>query len=756
MTTYVTAPAVDRPTATEPATATPWVGRDLTRVDGPHKIAGRAPYSSDADVPGMLHAALVTSTIAHGRVTDVRAAEALALAGVVDVLTWRNFPRLAPGPEVPLGWPPPPPLQDDGIGFHGQPVAVVLAETLEQAHEAARRVEVDYEEQPARLALDDAEPEPIPWVPDSSRGDTGAAWRSAAARVELEYRTAENVNNPLGLMGALAVWDGDRVDVHDSTQWPTLVRRGIATMFGVPLAGVRVRSPFLGGGFGAGLITWDYKVLAVGAARVTGRPVKLMLTRPQMFTQVGHRPETRQTLRVSAAADGTLTSVEHRALVAGAVERLPLGLVTAATAHGYACPNVTTSDRALRLHRRYSSAMRGPGEHEGNAALEVALDELAEQLAIDPVELRLRNLSTVDPASGLPWSSTALAECLRLGAERFGWGDRDPRPRSMRDGDLLVGWGVAAAAYGGYELPTSVRVTVYPDGSAAVRNAATDIGTGTYTIVGQIAADLLGLAPDQVDVDMGDTEMPPSAQSGGSALAGSVAHALHRAVDRLRDTVAELVATDADSALGGAAADELELVAGGVRMVGSTDIERWSDLLARSGLESLSSEGTVDGSDTSGGTMARAGAFGARFVEVVIDPVIGRLRVRRVVSVNDCGRVLNPLLARSQILGGTVGGIGAALFEDVTVDPDTGRVANGTLADYLVPTHADVPDIDVTFVGDPDRFTPTGVKGVGEVGLIGVAPAIANAVHHATGRRIRHLPIHLEDLLSTPRDRGAT
>ena len=730
------------------STTADWVGRPLTRRDGPRKVTGNAPYSSDVSLPGMLHAVLVTSRIAYGRVEAVHRASVTGMPGVVAVLACDDFPRLAPGPQVIYGWTPPAPLQDDRVLFHGQPVAVVVAETPQQATEAARRLSITYAEEPPRQDPAAGTRQPIPHAPDTTRGHAAEGWATAAVRVEQRYTTAENANNPLGLMGAVAAWDGDRLDVWDSTQWPSLVRSSLATMFGVPLGGVRVRVPFLGGGFGAGLITWHYKVIAVAAARVLQRPVKLMLTRPQMFTQVGHRPPTEQTVRLGATHDGALVSIEHHALVPGAVERPPMAMITVATPKVYACPNVTTTERMVLLHRRYPAAMRGPGEHEGSFAVEVAMDELAGRLGLDPVELRLRNLSAVDPGSGLPWSSSAFEECLRVGAQRFGWARRDPRPGSMRDGDLLVGWGMAAGFYTGYELPTSARITINADGTASLRAAATDIGTGTYTVMAQLGADLLGLPLDRVSAELGDTEMPPSAQSGGSALAVSLAHALGAAAGNLLDRVAALSAGDPGSPLHGATRADLVMRDGGVHRAGKPSAGlSYAELLERHGLMELSAEGqTAAAPDTELG-MARAGGFGARFVEVRIDPLLARVRVTRVVSVNDIGRVLNPRLARSQIIGGTVGGIGAALFEEVAADPGTGRVANATFADYVIPTNADVPDIDVVFVGGPDASTPSGVKGAGEISLVGLAPAVANAVSHATGRRIRSLPIHLEDLM---------
>ncbi|GAA1640401.1 xanthine dehydrogenase family protein molybdopterin-binding subunit [Catellatospora bangladeshensis] len=724
-----------------------WVGQGVDRVDGPHKVTGTAPYSGDVTLPGMLHAMVVTATIAAGSVTKVDTSALLTLPGVRAVFTHENFPRLNAGPQVAFGEAPPAPLQDGRVAFHGQEVALVVADTIQQAAEAARLIEITYAPEAALLDPAHGVAEPLPYLPDTRRGDTEAGWALADVRVGAAYTTAENVNNPLGLMGAVAAWDGDHLDFHDSTQWPVNVRKTLAAMFGVPESGVRVHAPYLGGGFGAGLIPWPYKMLAAGAARALGRPVKLMLTRPQMFKLVGHRPDTEHQVRLAARHDGTLTAIEHRAVSLASLDKPALGLLTAATGQVYACPNVATVERTVRLNRRYPSAMRGPGEAEGNWAIETAMDELAYELGMDPLELRLRNISADrHPGSGLPWSSNALTECCEVGAEVFGWARRDPRPSATRDGHLLVGWGMATAFYGAYLPVSTARITVYADGTAAVRTAGTDIGTGTYTVLTQVAADLLGLSPRQIDLQLGDSDLPDAAQSGGSGLASSLSAALQDAAANLRGSLLGLAGPD--SPLRGASPDEVTCRDGGLcRTADPSASTSFAQLLADGELTQLSAEGHTRLPDSAETGMHQAGGFGARFAEVAIDPMIGRLRVRRIVTVTDCGRVLNPKLARSQIIGGTVGGIGMALFEETVTDPDTGRVANGTFGDYLIASCADVPDIEVLFAGGPDRFSPAGTKGAGEIGLVGVPAAIGNAVFHATGRRLRALPITVDQLM---------
>ncbi|MEV0716415.1 xanthine dehydrogenase family protein molybdopterin-binding subunit [Asanoa sp. NPDC050611] len=528
-------------------------------------------------------------------------------------------------------------------------------------------------------------------------------------------------NSPLGLFTTVASWQRGRLVLHDTTQAPAFMRTALAVMFGVPEENVRLLIPFLGGGFGAGLRLWSHTVLTALAARVLDRPVKLVLSRPQMFNSVGHRAASRQRIRLGADPDGRLVAIDHDAMAANGVgDHLPSPIV-AGTPTAYACANVATHEHRAHLNIPYTGFMRAPGSIEQHFALESALDELAGRLGIDPVELRLRNYAEVHPVSGKPWSSKALRECIEVGAERFGWSGRDPAPRSTHDGDWLLGQGMAAATFEFYALACTVRLIVDRGGTATLRSSATDIGTGTYTITAQLVAELLGIEVDRVRVEIGDTDLPPAPQSGGSGLAGSLAAAVQDAAGELTARLARLDGHPGES---------------------------FASLLDRHGLDELAATGRSDlaaGADTA--DVAPAGAFAAAFAEVGVDEDLGLVRVRRLVSVIDGGRVLNRKTARSQAIGGAVMGIGMALLEETAYDPNTGRVANGTFGDYLVPVNADVPDIDITFVGAPDSFNPTGSKGLGEIGIVSIAPAIANAVFHATGRRVRDLPITLDKLL---------
>ena len=489
-------------------------------------------------------------------------------------------------------------------------------------------------------------------------------------------------------------------------------------------------------------------ILTALAARVVGRPVKLVLTRPQMFTSVGHRPETRQRVRLGATRDGRLVAVDHESTATlGALGDGGLEPVTQVTSNAYSCPNVATHERRARLHIPTPYWMRAPGRVQGHFALESALDELSYTLGIDPIELRLRNYAEVHPESGRPWSSKALRECYVAGAERFGWARRTPEIGSMRDGNWLVGYGMAGVTFTSGQARCEATVSIRRDGTAHVRSAATDIGTGTYTIATQVTAELLGLDIDQVQVEIGDSDLPFAPYSGGSGMATSLSGAIQDAAGKLVRAFLDLVADDESSPLRGRSPDDVTTTEGGIHVVDAPSIgETYVDMLARHGLPEITADGERD-PQADGASPAPYGSFAAWFAEVRVDVDLGLLRVARLVSAVDAGRILNEKLARSQIIGGVVMGIGMTLLEETVFDPETGRIANATFGDYLIAANADVADIDVVFVGTPDTVRPIGIKGIGEIGVVGVSAAIANAVYHATGRRIRSLPITVEKLL---------
>ena len=726
------------------------IGESVDRVDGPLKVTGAAPYPSDFAFPDLTHAVLVQSTIAAGTIKRIDATNAEAAAGVLAVITHENASALVEAPMTRLGPPPPFPLTDNGVLHHGQHVAVVVAATREQAAAAARLIQIEYEPAAAVLKIDDSDAPVLVdrWGQDIDRGDASAALARAEVVYDETFTTSAVTPNPMGLFATVARWEGDRLIVHDSNQDPMNTRRALATVFDLPETDVRVLVPYLGGGFGAGLRAWPHVILTALAARIVDRPVKLVLTRPQMFTSVGHRPESLQRVRLGATHDGRLIAVDHEATsTLAALDDGGVEPVTQVTGNAYACPNLQTHDRRARLHIPSPHWMRAPGSAQGNFALESALDELSYKLGLDPVELRLRNYTDVHPGSGLPWSSEALRECYRVGAERFGWARRTPETGSMRDKNWLVGYGMAGVTFTSGQAPCEATVSIRRDGTAHVRSAATDLGTGTYTIATQVAAELLGLDIAQVHVEIGDSDLPFAPYSGGSGMATSLSGAIQDAVGNLVRAFLDLVADDESSPLQGTTPDEVTATSGGIHALDAPAVgEEYVNMLARHELPEITAHGVRD-PEADGRHPPHNGSFAAWFADVRVDADLGLLRVARIVSAVDAGRVLNHKLARSQIIGGAVMGIGMTMLEEIVFDPETGRIANATFGDYLIPANADVADLDVVFVGSPDTVRPIGIKGMGEISVVGVSAAIANAVYHATGRRIRSLPITVEQLL---------
>ena len=744
------------------------VGTPLDRVDGRLKVMGAATYPIDVNLPGLAYAVLVGSTVTSGRIRHIATETARRAPGVLAVITHLNAPPLAPAPVTLIGPQPLPPFQSDAVLHYGQHVAMVVAGTWEEANSAAALLEITYERDTPVLSFHDARASRVshPWTPDYKRGDFAGASTAADVHVRQTYTTADNTNNPIGLFATVAAWDGDALTVHDTTQHPHGVRDALAAAFGVEPAGVRVLAPFVGGAFGAGLRAWPHVLLAALAARVTKRPVKLVLTRAQMFTTVGHRPHTIQQVSIGARRDGQLTAIEHVSTSSIGMADELINLITFGTAHAYACPNVSTQATQVRQSIPAPGWMRAPGEAEGSFALESAIDELSYVLGIDPIELRVKNHAHVHPHSGLPWSSNALLECYRQGAERFGWSARHSAPRSTREGGQLVGYGMARGALGAYQPPCKAIATVRRDGTVFVRSGATDIGTGPYTVMTMLAADCLGVPVERVRFGLGDSAMPRAPQEGGSGLTGALGNAVHATCVSLVRAFVSLVDQDEGSPLKGCRVEGITVRSGGIQITDDPSrFETYTDILTRHRLDELTSEGeSAPPGENSPATMivqsgrfipftppsksgrAHAGAYAAHFVEVHVDPDLGTVRVARVVSAIDGGRILNPKTARSQIIGGIAMGIGMALLEETASDR-TGRLATTSLAEYVVAANADVRDVDVLFVGEPDSMTPLGTKGLGELAITGMAAAIANAVHHATGTRIRSLPISIEKVL---------
>jgi xanthine dehydrogenase YagR molybdenum-binding subunit len=751
----VTEAVADRAVAREEPLDAVSIGTPVSRVDGRLKVTGAARYPADTVLPEMAHAVLVTSPIARGRITRIDTAEATALPGVLAVISHENAPRLRKNlvPQIGAGrWSlgrDPLPLQDDRVRYAGQPVAVVVAETFEAATDAASRLIVAYDPEPAATdlhqALDAAYPPSLRiGKPDYARGDAARALAEAPVRLEQEYATPPQTNNPLGPFATVAAWDGDHLTLHDANQFTQNVEKSAARVLGLSEDDVRVSSPFVGGGFGAGLRAWPHPWLAALAAKSVGRPEKLVLPRAQMFTAVGRRAQTVQRVALGADRDGRLLAIRHHAVHDTSRDEEFVEALASATRMLYACPNVETTYRITRLDRSTPTYMRCPGEAETLFALESALDELAVALAIDPIELRLRNEPERDPERVRPWSSRSLAACYMRGAELFDWARRTPAPGSMRDGDVLIGLGAATATYPAYTLPAAASVRIDAAGLATVRSAATDIGPGTYTALTQVAADTLGLPIDRVTIELGNSDFPRSPQQGGSTIMASVGSAVHAACLEVRKQAVALAAADPVSPLFGVEHDAVEARGGGLLLRDNPSrSDRYEALLARAGRDTFAAE--VKNRSIAQRLSRSCHAFGAQFAEVHVDVALRTIRVPRLVGVFGVGRVVNPKLAHSQLMGGMIWGMSQALLEETTYDQRLNRIVNASLADYLMPVNADVQRIEVECLDEDDPYVnPLGVKGVGEIGMAGVAPAIANAVYHATGIRVRELPITIE------------
>jgi xanthine dehydrogenase YagR molybdenum-binding subunit len=740
---------LERPVTTE------WVGRPVDRLDGHAKVTGAAPYAADAAVESPLHAVLVQSTIARGRIVAIDETATRAIPGVVEVLTHANAPHV---PALAFEFTMPmseqlAPLQSTDVHYDGQHVAAVIATTFEAAREGALLLQVTYErghapELDAETALDVELPEQFFGHPAQvRRGEPEAAFESSDVRLDVTYVTPNENHNPLEPSVTVAEWRDGELTVHDSTQWVRGTRAVLARCFDLPEEKVRVIAPYLGGGFGCKGFVWPHLLIAAMAAKVTAKPVKLVLTREQMFTSCGHRSQTHQRLRVGASRDGRLRSVLHD--VRGESSRVSTFVEAAGgvTPMLFDIPNIAVTHTLARLDVPSSTAMRAPGEAPGTYALGCALDELAYACDLDPLEVLRGNHATVDGESGLPFSSKHLLACYERGAEAFGWNRRTHAPRSMRDGDELVGWGVATATYPAMRAPAEARVTIGAGGTIEVASATHDLGTGMYTILAQVAADAFGVDPQSIAVRIGDSAFPNAPVAGGSMSSASVAPAVADAAQRaLRAAIALVTSTDA-SLLYGLPEGEIEARDGTLRArhdpsraVAYADVARWAE-----GGSLVATGNAAPGSE---GERASFHSFGAQFVEVRYDEELARLWVSRALGVFDCGRILNPKTARSQMLGGITWGIGMALQEETVRDPRAGAVVTNNFADYHVPVNADVHAIDVIFVEEPDLvFNSLGIRGVGEIGITGVAAAIANAVYHATGFRVRDLPIVPEKLL---------
>jgi xanthine dehydrogenase YagR molybdenum-binding subunit len=733
------------------------VGEPISRIDGRLKVTGSARYTADIPLEAIVHAAIVHSTIANGWTVSIDTAAAENAPGVLAVLTHKNMPRmnqqswshLRPQGQTYL------PLQDDRIHYAGQPVALVVAFTLDQATYAGTLIKVAYDARPPvvfdlRTAMEDAvEPPQRMWPLSSSVGDADEAIAGAAVKIEQTYTMPDRHHNPMEPHVTLAVWVGDgSLTLYDSTQMVVGTRKLVSLVLGIPEEKVNVVCEFLGGGFGGKSWSWPHTMLAALAAKVVNRPVRLQLSRAQMYSMVGHQAGTVQTIALGANSDGKLSGISHDSVNPTSVFDDYVEYAAMASRHLWrASGGIATSHRVVYVNRNSPVVLRAPMEAQGHFALECAMDELAYATGVDPVELRLRNDTDTDPYSGRPFSTRALRECLTKGAARFGWDRRTPEPRSMRDGRYLIGQGMAAAIYTHWRWPGKARVTINGDGSALVEAAAHDIGTGTYTVMAQVAADVLGLAPDKMTVRLGDTRLPESHPAIGSATVSNATAAVMLAARAAREKAIALTLTGRDAPFAGAAPDDV-IVADGRLALAKTDLNvTYADLLAHNRLSSLVGEGDYAPVEEANGPKAIF-SFSAVFAEVRVDADLGLVRLNRFVGAYDAGRIINPKTARSQAIGGIIWGVGQALLEQSETDPASGQFINRNYSGYLVPTNADIPELDVLFVGGFDEeASPLGTKGLGELTAVSVAPAIANAVYHATGKRIRDLPVTVEKLL---------
>ncbi|MGC4798008.1 xanthine dehydrogenase family protein molybdopterin-binding subunit [Micromonospora saelicesensis] len=685
------------------------VGRAYPRLEGPAKVTGTARYAVEYPVDGVTYGWAVPSAVVRGRITRIDTTEALASPGVLAVVHHGNAPRMAPGPQPELRL-----LQEPTVHYRGQYVAVVVATSLEAAREGARLVRIDYDTGPHSTVLTDDHPglyKPdqvnASYPTDTAEGDFDAGYAAAPVRVDVTYRTPAYHNNPMEPHATTAQWHDGRLLVHDSNQGASSVRATLAELFEVSPESVRVVTEHVGGGFGSKGYAKAAVVLTALAARHVDRPVKLALTRQQLFGPIGYRTPTIQRVRLASDADGRLTAICHDAISQTSTIHEFAEQTAVYTRSMYAAPHRRTTHRLVRLDVPTPFWMRAPGECPGAYALESAVDELAIAVGMDPVELRIRNDTEVDPDQGQPFTSRNLVTCLREGAQRFGWADRDPTPRARRDGRWLVGTGMAGSSYPARARPSSARATARPDGSFLVQINATDIGTGARTAIWQVAADALGVPPERVEIHIGDTTLPTAPVAGGSMGTASWSWAVIRAAQALREKLRD----------GGPATGEVTAEADTTEEVGGQPaLPRY--------------------------------AYGAHFVEVRVDADTGEVRLNRMLGVFAAGRVVNPTTARSQLIGGMTMGLSMALHEEGVLDERYGDWVNHDLATYHITGCADVESIEAYWLDErDDELNPAGVKGLGEIGIVGAAAAVANAVHHATGVRIRELPIRLDKLI---------
>ncbi len=736
------------------------IGQPLDRVDGRVKVTGRAVYAYEHDIPNAVYGVLVMSSVANGQIASMDTHAAERAPGVLLVMTHANSLKLPsvqnqsetspPGHAVQV-------LQDNRVYYANQPVGLVVAETLADAAAAAQLVQVRYQAQAPQIDLESRLSEA--YTPKKSggggdpstnnRGNVEAGLREADQRIQQVYWTPFQVHNAMEPHATIAVWDRpDHLTIYDATQGVFSDRSRVASVFGLPPDNVRVISPYLGGGFGSKGPVWSHVILAAMAAKQVKRPVKLAVARPQMFGMVGLRSQTRQAIAIGAKSDGLITALRndtasHTSMFGEFVEAasLPARML-------YQSPNNSTSQRLVRSNIGQSSYMRAPGEATGTYALEVAMDEMAYALKMDPVAFRLKNYAETDPEEKKPWSSKSLRECYHQAGERFGWSRRRIEPRSMREGDALIGWGMATSVYPTRRSESHATARLNADGTFSVDAGTQDLGTGTYTIMTQIAAESFGVGPRQVKFRLGDTVLPETPVSGGSQTAASTGSAVHLAAQALREKLVQMAVSDAQSPLSGVSAQDVAFEGGRLYQRGNlTKGETFQQLITRSGKPYVEAQADAKpGSEKESYSMY---AFGAQYAEVRVDADLGEVKVSRMVGCFAAGKILNAKTARSQFMGGMIWGISMALYEEAATDKRLGRWVNNNLAEYHVPVNADIGQIEALWVDEVDHHVnPIGAKGIGEIGITGASAAVANAVFHATGKRVRDLPITLDKLIA--------
>ena len=750
-------------TTSEIATTSP-VGRDTPRVDGPRKVSGVAQYSSDFHFPGVLYAVPVEATIANGKLLKLDTNAAEKIPGVRAIFHRENIgPIFRSTFEAPFGGicvERRTPFEDDVIRYYGQYIALAVADTFESARAAADAVRATYaKEKPnvdAHLEADE-DPNVILTVYgpaerlQSQRGDADKAFASAAVKLDQTYVTPAETHNPIELHATTAIWEGSNLTLYESSQAVVNLRGVLAQMFGLPKENVRVITHFVGSGFGGKLWPWTHCPLAAAAARQLRKPVKLVLSRRMMFQSVGHRPLTQQRVRIGAAPDGKLVSLQHDYIYHKSILDPYHEDCGEATALQYSVPNLRVTFGRAKRNVGAGADMRGPGRVPGLYATESAMNELADQLKMDPVKLRILNEPKIDESKNIPFSSRHIVECFELGAQKFGWSRRTPEVGSMKRDGLTLGWGMAGCSWIAARFPAAASLHLRDDGTVRVASATQDIGTGMYTVLAQLASQKTGTPLEKIEVALGDTTLPEGPVSGGSMATASVIPAVLAAADSAISTLFGVAVTTLGSPFENRKPEDLTFQNGQVFLKEDAANKGvpFADLLRRAKLRLVSGSGNSPMSFGDPNPKFSTQSFGAHFVEVTWQPETARLRVSRVVSVIDAGQIINPLAGRNQIVGAVVMGIGMALLEHTTYDPQNGAPINSSMADYIVAVNADVPPIDVHFLNYPDKeINEIGARGIGEIGLAGVAAAITAAVHHATGVRVRELPVKIENLLA--------